>query len=506
RRSPLACRLRPARPDGLGLLDPHRPRRRTAPSGADPARRPLPLPRDLRDRRSGRSLPARRRSLPDRLLGEPRPRLAAPLARAAHRRAPRSPAGDPGRFPIRVLQRHAGDGGSSPGGPPADRRSRSPAPARRSFRRPALRRPSPVLRPRSRLRLRAGQGETGPSQAVERRPGAPLAARGLAEPDARASGPSRAQFFPLSEAQRGPLHTGPPRRPSGADPHPLALARPLSRYRSRRRSGRGGGLLSKVMFVTVGTSLFHSASWETDSLTAEIREYREWTAGNALCSPEARKRTRNAERIEAALEKGLCAGDYDLWTRRLPEDLLSGSPNMDTVMRYSAELATILKTWNLTSEFQTFGDFLRSYSTIHLLADPSFRLPFQAARHLAPALNTLARNVGPAQLLPVYGFSSTDPGVLLGDHTGLGRLARFILQDLKDALQVDLVVSGGYKLYGITFTSLLWWFPEKKVRLLYIHEEGNLLMQVPKVLRDRTSGEEQRREAPNVGDFINVGA
>jgi hypothetical protein len=253
------------------------------------------------------------------------------------------------------------------------------------------------------------------------------------------------------------------------------------------------------MFVTVGTSLFHSASWEKDSLT-EIREYGEWTADKTLCSPEARKRTRNAERIEAALEKGLCAGDYDLWARRLPADLLSGSPHMDTVMRYSAEFATILKTWNLTSDFPSFGDFLRSYSKIHLIADPSSRLPFQAAHHLTHSLNQVAGNDGPAQVMPVYGLSSTDPAVLLGDHTGLGLLGQIILPDLNGALQTDLVVSGGYKLYGIILTSLLR-LPEKKVRLLYIHEEGNRLIQIPKTWKERAQPQEARRELLDVGMF-----
>ena len=93
-------------------------------------------------------------------------------------------AGPPSRF----LQRHAGDGGSPSDRLSPDRRSRSPASARGPLRGSAFRRTSPVLRPRSRLRLRAGQGETHPSQAVERRPSAPLAARGLAEARARASG------------------------------------------------------------------------------------------------------------------------------------------------------------------------------------------------------------------------------------------------------------------------------------------------------------------------------
>jgi hypothetical protein len=255
--------------------------------------------------------------------------------------------------------------------------------------------------------------------------------------------------------------------------------------------------VSKVMFVTVGTSLFHSASWET---VPEIREYGEWKIDKTLCSPEARKRTRNAERIEAALEKALCAGDYELWTQCLPADLLAGSPHMDTVMRYSAELATILKTWNLTSDFPAFGEFLRSYSKIHLVADPTSRLPFHAAHHLAQALNALAGNGGPARVMEVYGLSSTDPGVLLGDHTGLGLLGRLLFQDWNEVRQMDLVVSGGYKLYGIYLTPLLP-FPDKQVRLLYIHEEGDHLIQVTQAVKERAQTDKPRRELPEVGMF-----
>ena len=103
-------------------------------------------------------------------------------------------------------------------------------------------------------------------------------------------------------------------------------------------------------------------------------------------------------------------------------------------------------------------------------------------------------------MVPVYGLSSTDPAVLLGDHTGLGLLAQIVLRELNDALQTDLVVSGGYKLYGIVLTSLLR-IPEKKVRLLYIHEEGSRLIQVPKAMKERAQPQEAGRELLEVGMF-----
>lgn len=250
--------------------------------------------------------------------------------------------------------------------------------------------------------------------------------------------------------------------------------------------------MSKVMYVTVGTSLFHSASWEADDVKEHIRHYEEWISKDPLRSPEARKRTLHAESIEAVLKKALCAGDHALWAQRLARDLRDGDPSPDTLMRFSAELATIFKMREQASEFATLRDFLGSYSRIHLVSDSGTGrsgsdLQFAAANHLTCYLNQLSGNQGIAQVLPIPFLSSTSPAELLGDRTGLGLLAQHIASDLEHLSQIDLVISGGYKLYGIALSPLLR-LPDVAARLLYIHEDGEHLIQIPRVL-PRSTGQ-----------------
>jgi hypothetical protein len=243
--------------------------------------------------------------------------------------------------------------------------------------------------------------------------------------------------------------------------------------------------MSKVMFVTVGTSLFHSASWEKDeAILRDVPEYYQWTADETvLKEPEARKRTSAASRIQSRLEFVLKIDNAGTWAQRLAHDLTGGNPDLRTVMRYSAELATILKLFEVEGSLdKSLGDFLKLYSNIYLPCDSSgqapARLPYVAAHHLAAYLNRLADMDGLlAQPLSVSGLSSIVPDVLLGENTGLGRLARHLLDAAREAEQLDLIVSGGYKLYGIYLYQLL---VSKRlpVRLFYIHEDAGRLVKI----------------------------
>ncbi len=240
--------------------------------------------------------------------------------------------------------------------------------------------------------------------------------------------------------------------------------------------------MSKVMFVTVGTSLFHSASWEPDkAVLLGVQGYYQWTADVAILKePEARKRTSAARRIQADLEEGLRHDNAPVWAERLAHDLTSGNPDPNTVMRYSAELATILKLFVAEGGTDSLKDFLRSYDRICLPCDSSdqgtAKLPRVAAHHLAAYLNLLAGSEGLlAQPLPVAGLSSTDPETLLGETTGIKELGKKLLKE--EAEQLDLIASGGYKLYGIYLYQLL---VSKRlpVRLFYIHEDAGRLVKM----------------------------
>jgi hypothetical protein len=244
---------------------------------------------------------------------------------------------------------------------------------------------------------------------------------------------------------------------------------------------------SKAMFVTMGTSLFHSASWEVDEqLRIDLPLYEGWTRSPELTSPERRMNHPNAQAIRGKLKVRLKSDNADAWARRLPEDLRQGQPRPDTFLRYSAELATILKLSEKDrNPGESLGDFLRGYSQISLVCDSDTygeaeqNLPRIAGAHLARYLNTTAGDGDRARVVSVPGLSSPNPEDLLGqeDTGGLGLLAKKILAALRQTDQLDLVISGGFKLYGIVLAPLLE-AQGKIVRMLYLHEESPHLFKI----------------------------
>jgi hypothetical protein len=264
--------------------------------------------------------------------------------------------------------------------------------------------------------------------------------------------------------------------------------------------------MNKVMYVTMGTSLFFSASWEGELPVderdkKEFRHYRAWldtaTSGDErrcpLRSPEARLDFRYADLNKSALKKHLRGDNGREWAEALPPRLLEGDPVPGDEMRYCAELATLLYLYQSSDKEDqegwddpSFAGFLRSYSKIEVVMDD--RMPasgnpnraFIAGNHLIAYLNRIAGSeIAAACKIP--GFSSTDPDELLGATTGLGALMAHLFETLAQTARVDLVISGGYKLYGLALTPLLR-RPDWAVRFLYIHEEGERLIQMPRIV------------------------
>jgi hypothetical protein len=243
--------------------------------------------------------------------------------------------------------------------------------------------------------------------------------------------------------------------------------------------------VSRAMFVTVGTSLFHSASWEpVEDLMIAVPGYEAWTRGDLLVSPERRKSAKDAERTLAGLKSRLLEQNASIWAARLPAELRSGRPDRGTVMRYSAELATILKLGEHEPQSSgSFGDFLRSYEAVRLVSDPTFyadrgRLSNVAAHHLAAYLAALAPGWAGARPEDVPGLSSADPDEFLPDDDGSGLplLAKKLRMAADRHQSIDLVVSGGYKIYGIYLAPLL---ASSRFRIVYLHEESERLLILP---------------------------
>lgn len=234
--------------------------------------------------------------------------------------------------------------------------------------------------------------------------------------------------------------------------------------------------MSKEMFITVGTSLFHSASWEQRGRALDLGDgYAGWLVGEALTSPEQRLAGSGAH-TAALIERSLKPHNREEWSGYLPTELLAGDPPRPTAMRYSAELATLVL---MAGEKSTLRDLLGSYAAIRLLADEAAPT-FTVARHLACYFNRIAgkQQEEPAQVLPIDGLASTDPRQLLGDATGLPRLLDEIASRCRETVvtEVDVVITGGYKIYAAALAELGSLLRGTRPRLIYIYEQGNQLI------------------------------
>lgn len=258
--------------------------------------------------------------------------------------------------------------------------------------------------------------------------------------------------------------------------------------------------MSKVMYITMGTSLFNSASWELGTLPIEprhrsdFRYYEKWLSDvperydrQGRCprnSPDARLTSPYADRNRAALAKHLKRENGPQWAKALPQALRDGTPIPGDVMRFSAEMSTLLKLYEYSEEeadsprYDSFGEFLRSYSRIEVLLDD--RLPAAgleplgnaAGQHLIAYINEITGRET-ARGCEIGWLSSTEPDKLI---RGLGELARTIEKDVKaDVPHLDLVISGGYKIYGVVMAHLTT-SGKPGARIIYIHETGSKLI------------------------------
>jgi hypothetical protein len=221
-----------------------------------------------------------------------------------------------------------------------------------------------------------------------------------------------------------------------------------------------------------------------------VRYYKEWlNFRERLASPEKRRLSPHGQQTQSDLEQHLSGNNAGDWADCLPPLLLSGSPDPDTLMRYSAELSTILTMAEDPVERMgatSLADFIGSYSAIHIIYDDlapdggERHLAYIAAKHLECYINRLVRH-NVANLLKVSGLSRTDAERLIGtpqEKSGLTLLASRLSDLIKNNPQlerIDFVISGGYKLYGVALAHLTA-RKRPEVRLIYIHETGRKLL------------------------------
>lgn len=245
--------------------------------------------------------------------------------------------------------------------------------------------------------------------------------------------------------------------------------------------------MTRVMLVTVGTSLFSSATWEprpdlypdeaAGGLPKRVREYGNWLRSDSLAEPAKRARD---EDVRKELERLLTEENAAEWAQCLPPGLPEGTHDV-VGRRFGAELNTLV----LLAEDEarrsgtavSLRELLLRYDRVHVVTekdqgegvDAFSRI---AAFHLVEHLNWIAgRTV--AKRLEIPGISSSEPERLRGGLLELQcRVDKLLLEDW--CLGLDLVLTGGYKVYGYLLSPLA--FGRDAVRLLYAYEGADELV------------------------------
>lgn len=230
----------------------------------------------------------------------------------------------------------------------------------------------------------------------------------------------------------------------------------------------------RQLIVTVGTSLFTSASWEEGQEPFKsIPGYPKWVEAKYLKSPGARARMLEWNGINALAGKDVEAAVFSA-IQADPTGTAGAfvvpAANGDGLVpgRYSAEMATILRIWEderpKTGSVPGPGAFLAArYEVIRFLcsleADDAARV---AAEHLQAQIRKLSGE-------EVIGLETWARLSRSGLREKVKTLAEILGSEAAQGpVPVDLVISGGYKIYAAVATYLL----QPGWRLYYLHEDA----------------------------------
>lgn len=239
----------------------------------------------------------------------------------------------------------------------------------------------------------------------------------------------------------------------------------------------------RVMVVTVGTSLFHSASWDGGNSgffeemgESDTKTYQEKWASRGdsrslggLHSPAQRIRTGGA--LEDRFKEKLNATEKNVakWAEWV------APVEAGDFMRYSAEISTIISfvQYEARQSGREWKEILREYYIDFICDSAQDSSAYIAAHHNRVYLQQLFD--GNADHLSCKDFSylsSLEPHLL---YKGLIEYQNYLRQ-LQGAInptvfrQIDIVISGGYKIFGLVgFGFLL----DERFRVIYQHEDSN---------------------------------
>ncbi len=221
---------------------------------------------------------------------------------------------------------------------------------------------------------------------------------------------------------------------------------------------------TRTLVVTVGKSLFSSASWRREK-PFDFRDYGKWfdevddKDKSFLSSPERR-----------AKDDETCRKIHKILTSHDPTELsrLVAIGSSEDARRYCAELTTLLVMYRAPGHFaESFREFLNRYEAVALVcpADEEDQAHL-AARHLE-------------QILLAHGASNPSGSLLkavLRAKTSRHRVQQWgeYLDTLAERNNIDLVVTGGYKGFALLAGDI--WAragSERGWRVIYLHQDNN---------------------------------
>ncbi|RMG38228.1 MAG: hypothetical protein D6732_05470 [Methanobacteriota archaeon] len=245
--------------------------------------------------------------------------------------------------------------------------------------------------------------------------------------------------------------------------------------------------MSKVIIVTVGTSIYHSATWDENNENfrraigaRNAKKYQErWcnpqSAGRiraGLLSPS--NRLRNAPELEENFHKWLKEGNPTVWGK------WAAAYTPGEELRYSAELATLLKL-AYSERLRNDNNWMNYFndSKIWWICDKNTTSDSAiAAQHNAACLQYIASlesNKIDFKKIPHY--STTEPQNL---PIALRVYKEFIDSFLNNDNHVEAVITGGYKIHTVIAKHFVGC---QGFRMIFLHEtfsglfidDGNLV-------------------------------
>jgi len=231
-----------------------------------------------------------------------------------------------------------------------------------------------------------------------------------------------------------------------------------------------------AIIITVGTSLFHSATWQWQD-KPKFMDNAEWASyqndflssggTGGLWFPEKRKM--RGELVDLCLRANLKAKDAAAWEPAVA-DYLGGDPTKSR-RRYSAEITSLLAFAEKFNEGVGWQNFLKGADIFFACDETS------PTTDCAEHLRYISRKLSGGDLhkihhKPLPGFSAQEPDELLRGLDKFDELVWQLIDSSKKYDEIQIIVSGGYKVYAIQALNHL---PTGRLKVHYMHEEADVI-------------------------------